>query len=114
MTELMAYLKPLTMTVLFETAAAFFFGIRQKDILLVILANIITNPPLVFICLLLMYHIGIGKAYLFTYLFLEPLVIVTEWKIYEKHMRTERNCLALSVLLNMISITGGIICQRMF
>ena len=112
MRDLSLFLKPLFLTLLFECAAAYLFGVRnRKDQLLVILVNIVTNPVLVLFCLLLMYYLNIGKAYLITYLILEPIVVYVEYRFYQKYLQTRKDPLLLSVLLNVISILGGIICH---
>lgn len=104
------YLKPLILTIIFECIAGFLLGLRNKDIVLVIMVNIITNPLLVYICVTLMYYLGIDKAYLITYLLLEPIVIVVEWLIYRQYLSKKMNYLLLSVILNIVSIIGGLIC----
>ena len=112
MDELRLFIKPLFLTVLFECTAAYFYGIRnRKDQLLIVLVNVITNPVLVLFSLLLMYHLGIGKAYLITYLILEPIVVYVEYRFYHKHLLSKKDPLVLSVTLNVISIIGGIICR---
>ena len=112
MDELRMFIKPLFLTLLFECTAAFLLGIRnRKDQLLIILVNIITNPVLVLFSLLLMYHLGIGKAYLITYLIMEPIVVYVEYRFYREYLQTKKDPLLLSVLLNVISIIGGIICH---
>ena len=113
MNDLVLYLKPLILTVLFEGIAACLMGLRtKKELLLTVLANIITNPLLVYFSLLLMYHMGIEKGRLITYLILELLVILVEYLIYRNHLPGKRNCLLLSFVLNIVSIIGGLICQR--
>ena len=113
MDEFQKYFIPLILTIVFEILAGVIIGIRnKKDCLLILLANIITNPLLVHICLLMMYYIGISRAYLITYLFLEPVVIIVEYLIYKKFMMENRNYLYLSIFLNVTSIIGGYLCQR--
>ena len=112
MNELMIFVKPLFLTVLFECTAAYLLGIRKnKDLLLILLVNVVTNPVLVLICIFLMYHLGIRAAYLITYLILEPVVVYTEYRFYKAFLISDKNPLFLSLLLNIISITGGLLCQ---
>jgi len=111
MSELSIFFKPLLLTILFESLAALILRIRdKKDLILIVLVNILTNPALVYICLVLMYYLGIGKTYLITYIILEPIVIYVEYLMYRKYLNSNINCLKLSIILNIISIIGGILC----
>jgi len=112
MDELVLYLKPLLLTVLFEGIAACIMGYRSvREQLYILFINAVTNPLLVYFSFLLMYHIGIEKGNLIIYLLLEPLVILTEYLYYRK-VFPGRNCFLLSLILNLISIVGGVLCQR--
>ncbi|MBR4461463.1 MAG: hypothetical protein IKS51_02645 [Erysipelotrichaceae bacterium] len=114
MNGLTVYLKPLLLTILFEMIAAYILGLRtKKELLLTVLVNIITNPLLVYFSLILMYHLGIKTGTILTYVLLEPLVIYAEYLIY-KNCLSDRNCLFLSVILNLVSILGGLLCQKIF
>ncbi len=114
MSELNVFIKPLFLTILLETAAAYLLGIRnRKDILLVILLNILTNPILVLFSLFLMYHLGVKTGCLLTYVLLEPLVIFSECYFYRKYLISRKNPLLLSLILNLISIIGGLLCQTL-
>ncbi|MBQ2505410.1 MAG: hypothetical protein II526_03490, partial [Erysipelotrichaceae bacterium] len=84
MSELSIFVKPLLLTLLFEAGAALCLGMRnRKDLLLVVLVNILTNPPLVLLSNFLMYYLGIGRGQLITYLILEVLVVYIEYRIYK-------------------------------
>ena len=112
MSEFSIFVKPLLLTILFETGAALCFGMRdKKDLLLVILVNLLTNPPLVLISVFLMYHLGIGTGRLITYLVLEVIVVFVEYRIYKSYMSFQKDPFILSLLLNGISIWGGLLCQ---
>lgn len=114
MNEAIIYLKPLMLTIILEVIGAIMiFRIKdRKDLILVVLVNIITNPLLVYFSLLLMYYLDIGTGTLLTYLILEPLVISTEYLIYRKYLRSRNDYLTVSLTLNLISIIGGLLCQR--
>ena len=115
MSELKTYLEPLILTIILETAGAVLLGIRQKkDLFLVVLVNAVTNPLLVVTSLLLMYHMGIETGRIITYAVLEPVVIFTEYLFYRHYLEEEAAPLLLSVLLNLISITGGLLWQNIF
>lgn len=114
MNDLNLFLRPLLLTLTLECGFAYILGLRRKELLLTALINIITNPILVYISLLLMYHIGIEKGQIITYVLLEPLVIFSEYLLYRKYLPVKRNCLFLSVILNLISVLGGLLWQRIF
>ncbi len=112
MDELRVFIKPLLLTIVFEMIAAHFLGLRsRKELLLTALVNVITNPLLVYFSLLLMYHLGRKTGMILTYVLLEPLVIYAEYQIY-RNCLSDRNCLFLSFVLNIVSILGGLLCQR--
>ncbi|MCR5450458.1 MAG: hypothetical protein K6F23_13820 [Solobacterium sp.] len=115
MNDLPLYLRPLFLTLIIECAAAvIIFRVRRpEDIVVVILANIMTNPLLVYLSAVLVYHLGIDAGRCITYLALEPLVVMAEYVIYSRFLKKETGYLRMSVLLNIISITGGLICQRL-
>ncbi len=109
MTE--AYLIPLFLTVLIEETAAYLLGLRGKDLLLVLLVNVITNPVLVTLSLTLMYYISVGTGQILTYLILEPIVIYVEYRFFDMYLSAKRDPFRLSLILNLLSITGGILWQ---
>ena len=112
MSELSIFVKPLLLTLLFEAGAAWCLGMRnRKDLLLVVLVNILTNPPLVLLSNFLMYYLGIGRGQLITYLILEVLVVYIEYRIYKACLLSEFDPFELSLILNGISILGGLLCQ---
>ncbi len=112
MSELSIFVKPLLLTLLFEVGAAWCLGIcHRKDLFLVVFVNILTNPPLVLLSNFLMYYLGIGRGQLFTYLILEVLVVYIEYRIYKACLLFEFDPFMLSLLLNGISILGGLLCQ---
>ena len=114
MNELIYYLKPLFLTILFEGTAACLMGYRTlSEQLRILFINAITNPLLVYFSLVLMYHLGTGKSTYLIYLFLEPLVILIEY-LYYRRIFSGGNCFLLSVMLNLISILGGLLCQKLF
>ena len=114
MDDVLLFLKPLLLTIIFEGIAAYIMGLRSlKELILTALVNIITNPMLVYVSLFLMYHLGIQTGTVLTYLVLEPLVIFIEYLIYRSCLK-KRNCLLLSFILNIVSILGGLLWQMLF
>ncbi|MCR5066595.1 MAG: hypothetical protein K6A14_00865 [Erysipelotrichaceae bacterium] len=110
------FVLPLVLTLLFECVACRLMGIRKpSDQLTVILANVITNPLLNLISYL-MFHYGVSdplrKAVI--YAVLEPLVAVAEALIYRYNLDEDVNHWVLSLIANISSIAGGLLCLRIF
>ena len=108
-----AYLIPLFLTILIEETAAYIMGLRGKDLLLVLLVNVITNPVLVTLSLTLMYYISVGTGQILTYLILEPIVIYVEYRFFKMYLSANRYPSPLSLILTLSSITARILCQTM-
>ena len=106
MNELLVYFKALSLTILLELVAAIIvFRIKViKDLLVVVLVNIITNPLLVYFSLMLMYYLSIETGKIITYLLLEPLVIICEYSLFKKFLNIKLNYLSLAIVLNIISV----------
>ena len=105
--QIMSLLLSLSVTLFLELALAFLLSYRKKDLLLVFLVNVVTNPPLVlFLNIFSRYH---SPAW-YLILNLEIAVVLIEWLLYRK--RLEQNKIPaffLSLILNTISYTGGLI-----
>ena len=59
------------------------------------------------------YHLGIKTGRILTYVLLEPLVILSEYCFYRRYLIAGKNPFLLSLILNLISIIGGLICQML-
>ncbi len=96
----------LILTLTAELAFVFLIGIRRrKDVLLVVLVNIMTNPPTV-----ILYHLLTGYAGcspLFITLALEAPVIYIEAVIYKKYGHSIRRPLLVSLFANLLSFATG-------
>ncbi len=112
--ELQIFIKPLVLTLLFELSAAFLLGLRRKELLLVFLVNVITNPALVLICVFLMYNLGRGIIYLSVLLVLEMLVVYVEYLYFRNYLPDRKSPLFLSLILNLVSFIGGLLCQLFY
>jgi len=108
--QIMYFLKPLFLTLLFEVPVSFLMGIRRKDLLLVVLVNMITNPLLCLVCRILMYNLGIGTYYYFFLAILEILVVYVEYLYFHRYLSDGKSALRLSLILNLVSFIGGLIC----
>lgn len=97
-------------TIIIETLIAFLIGIRnKKDILNIILVNLITNPIVFSIPLLIASLYGPTKSKIIFYL-LEVLTVLFEGFIYSRNLQYRKiNSLLLSLLLNLCSYLLGLI-----
>ena len=108
------FLKPLLLTIVIELFLAYLFGLRRKELLLTVFVNMITNPLLVLLSILIYRQLGLQEFYLLTYLLLEPVVILAECWIYRYYLGRDRHPFVLSVLLNTGSILGGLLWNFIF
>ena len=101
-------LRSLFLTILLETGAAFVIGIREwKDLLIVSLAQVVTNPLLVLISLAANLMFGL-RGRTVSLLLLEPCAVAAEWLLYRRSLRYSRiRPFLLSLLLNGISFAAG-------
>lgn len=90
----------LLLTLVFELIFAFLFGLRKKDLLLVFLVNIMTNPAAV----LCNYLLGGGFWIL---VMIETVVIIWEGCYYKKYGMSIRHPFLLSVISNIVSYLMG-------
>lgn len=97
----------LALTVLIEAAFAFLFGIRSKyGQLVVLLANVITNPLLNSILTVVSFYLSPSYYHVFL-VFLEITVVIVECWIYKKTVPFKWNPFLLSLLLNACSYLIG-------
>lgn len=101
---------PLFLTVLLECAGGCLLGLRQgKQQFLILLVNCLTNPLLVVTSQFLMYNMGRETGLILTYALLEPCVIAAEGILYRNRMPGTDMPFRLSLILNMITIAGGLL-----
>ncbi len=98
----------LGLTLLLEIPAAILLGVRhRRDVLLVGLVNILTNPLVVLILNLFLFVTATPPPW-FLILPLEFFAVLTEAFIYHKGLSFRRiHPLILSLILNGISYFGG-------
>ena len=107
-------LRCLLCTVVIECAAAFIMGLRKPDEqLTVALVNIVTNPLLVSICILVQLFCS-RQAYWCVYIGLELAVFVGEALLYRSVLRRKRDPFLLSAILNSASFFIGMLLNRYF
>ena len=103
------FLVPLILTEILEGIGAVLLGIRgRKNLLLIFLANMITNPALTLCGALLYRRLSMNAVLAVIYLILEPLIILAEGKIYESYLE-EKHPYRISFILNLISMIGGVL-----
>jgi len=98
----------LIITEIVEVIAAFLLGYREKRFFkALILINIITNPVLNCI-LIILYNVGIHN-FIITPI-LEAVVVICEWKLFKFVLgNSERSLLFLSLIINLSSYTAGLL-----
>ncbi len=111
MEVLKAFGVSLGLTLVIELALALLFRVRSKrGLLIVLLANVLTNPAAVFLCMAFGPFFG-GRFLLFQ-LLVEAAVVWTESRVY-RDFREELNAalspFLLSLVLNACSYGTGLI-----
>ena len=109
LSELPYYMaKCLILTILIETIFAFILGYRKKDLLNIVLVNIVTNPIVVTIPVYFNVKYGVFERNV-SLAILEVTTLFTEGFIYFKCLeRRIINPFLLSLLLNLASYLIGI------
>ena len=97
-------------TVIIEVVFALLLGVRdKKDIMNIILANIMTNPFLVIFSFMIKAKHG-DQVYYPVLFFMEILAVLSEGYIYRKYLEYKRiRPFLLSLILNLLSYTIGLL-----
>ena len=97
----------LALTLIFELAYAWMWGVRERhDFLLVCAVNVLTNPIVVFAAYSAMYRrtaLRLGVVMLI----METLAVVTEGLLYQKFARTIRRPWLFALSANAFSYAVG-------
>ena len=102
----------LTITIVIEMLLAFILCYRGRDLLNILLANILTNPLLNSLIVTINYYYGIKARNISLYIF-EVLVIITEGFIYWKYLKRKKvNAFLLSFILNIASYGLGLLINK--
>lgn len=101
-------------TILIEVIVSIILKVKnKKDILNIVLVNILTNPIVVAISFIINIYIGI-KIRNISLIFIEILVVIIEGRIYKKHLEFKNiNPYMLSLILNIASYGGGLIINKL-
>lgn len=104
----------LVLTIIIEAVFAFILSVRSvRGQLIVLLANVITNPILN--CTLTVVSFYISKDLYYVFLVpLEILAVITEGFIYKKTLSTKINPFLLSLVLNACSYFLGAVILKIF
>jgi len=107
-------LKCLLCTIVIETVIALICGVRKKkDILNVVLVNILTNPIVVSLPVLLGYNFGV-KWQITSLIILEIITLISEGFIYSKVLDFKKiNPYVLSIILNLGSYLIGEVINKL-
>ncbi len=97
----------LILTIIIEFSSAFIIGLRKKDIINVLLVNILTNPVLNAIHPLFLFNFG-KNAQIISLIVLEILVVIVEGFIYSKVLDYKKiKGYKLSFICNFLSFAIG-------
>lgn len=100
-------------TLTIELGIAYIFKYRGKDLINVLLVNILTNPLLNSIIVAINYYYGL-KTRNISLIILEIMVVLIEGFIYQKYLDRRRiNGYLLSLLLNVSSYLIGLLINEL-
>ncbi len=104
---LLSFVLSLVLTLLLETGVALLFRMRRRDLLLLLLVNLLTNPLAVYLNLL--FGILLPGAFpLLWQLPLEVAVVVAEGTLYQKCATSLPRPWLFAALANLISYGAGL------
>ncbi len=108
-------IKCLLCTIVIESIIGIVIGIKdKKDILNVVLVNILTNPIVVTVPIYMMYRVNVQARYISLFI-LEVLTVIVEGFIYSKVFKYKRiNPFLVALILNLGSFLIGEIINRLF
>ena len=102
----------LTITIIIEVGISLVLGYRKRDIINILLVNILTNPLLNSVIVAINYYYGL-KARNISLIILEILVVLCEGFIYQKYLQKRKiNGYLLSLILNISSYGLGLLINK--
>lgn len=104
------FIYPLVLTIIIECLIALILGYRTKTFFLaVVIVNLVTNPFLNYIIILLGYF-KLTEMYLQVVIALEIIIVFAEWRIYYYiYLSKKRQLFLLSIATNLASYTIGLL-----
>ncbi len=103
----------LSLTLVLELFAAAVLGIKGRDLLFVVPVNVVTNPVLVSVTVLIFTLYG-RSAYYISLAVLEAAAVASEGLLYKFALKPKVNPFLLSLLLNAFSFFIGGVINRIF
>ena len=101
--------RALILTIFIETLVAFIIGLRKKDLLNVMLVNIMTNPVVFIIPLYVNLRYGLIPRHI-TLFIMEMGALFSEGYVYSKYLNYKKmNPYLLSLILNLSSYLLGLV-----
>ncbi len=102
----------LVSTIIIEVTVAFILHYRKKDLVNVILVNILTNPLLNSLVIAINVYYGIIARNISLYI-LEIMVVIIEGFIYQKYLNNKKiNGYIVSLILNIASYGIGLLINK--
>ena len=96
----------LLLTEALEVPVCLLFGLRRKDLLIVLLANLLTNPAVNVLYLLSVLYTPLPRVLVIAVL--EVSAIVTEWLIY-RSLTEAKHPFWMSLVANAVSYGVGLL-----
>ena len=99
-------------TLIIELSLSFILRYRKRDLLNILLVNVLTNPLLNSSVIAINYFYGLKARNISLYIF-EVLVILIEGFIYSKYLERKKiNGYLLSLILNIASYVIGLLINK--
>ena len=109
---LIALVISLCLTLVLETGFFLLVGKRnRKDLLLVVMVNVLTNPVVVLLYWLAFYYTNWNTT--IVKIPLEIFAVLTEWVCYKKYGQEFKRPLLFSLAANAFSFTVGLLVQQL-
>lgn len=104
------FLLPLLITIIIEVLVALLLNYREgRLLLLIIVVNLMTNPLMNFISILI-YQLGLSAFFYEIIILLEVLLIPLEWQLLSYAFPDKKKELfKLSAMMNLCSFTLGLV-----
>jgi len=99
----------LGLTLIFELGYAWLWGVKGRDLILILLMNVLTNPLVV-----LWYHVHQDQNLLIHTVFPELIAIIVEIFILKRFAKDVRRPIQLGICINVFSYFLGMICVLIF
>lgn len=100
----MSFLVSLTLTLLLEGGLALLWGFRRRDLLLFVLANVLTNPPALLLHLLFRGWMVIAAV--------ETAAVVVEGFLFTRFGEGIKRPWLFSLLANAFSFSFGLVIDK--